>query len=196
MTSEQVLQFWFGKDWHTDPLKNSDQWFKKEAEFDQKISDQFKDLLPKIEKEQLEDWKQTPEGTLAFIILTDQFPRSIFRGQRASFAFDPYALKASKQGVQKEFDKKLPWIGRIFFYLPFEHSESIADQEQSVSLFEILLQETPPKYNDYMAEAFEYAARHWDVIKRFGRFPHRNAILKRASTPEELNFLKLPNSTF
>jgi len=195
-TVNSILEFWFGSDPIGEPLDRASKWFVKDSAFDLSIAEQFKGLLAEVHNGSLDNWRKTPEGTMALIILTDQFPRNIFRNQKTAFSFDPIALATAKEGVQKGVDQKLSWVQRAFFYLPFEHSENLQDQEQSVSLFEKLTQTIPPKYNDFGAETYEYALRHWEIIKRFGRFPHRNAILKRVSTPEEMEFLKQPNSSF
>ena len=193
---KSIIQFWFGENIEAEPLQNSKKWFKKDPDFDANISNSFGKLLSRAGQGEFEDWKQTAEGSMAFILLTDQFPRNIYRNKKEAFSFDHLALATSKKGIEKELDKKLSWVMRTFFYLPLEHSESIDDQELSTSLFEKLLQEVPPKYNDYAAEIFEYAAKHWEIIKRFGRFPHRNEVLGRSSTTEEKEFLKLPRSSF
>lgn len=193
---DTILQFWFGEEFEKNPLKNAEHWFKKDPNFDMEIGEKFKDLLPQAQEGKLDDWKKTSQGSLAFIILTDQFPRNIFRGQRTSFAFDSLALKTSKDGVAGKSDKFLHWAERVFYYMPFMHSESLTDQEQSLALYQNLVMETPKPFRDNVEENYDYAIRHYEIIKRFGRFPHRNQILKRQSTSEEIEFLKEPGSAF
>jgi uncharacterized protein (DUF924 family) len=196
MMMDEVLEFWFGDALETHPLKNSLKWFIKDPEFDAEISAKFKDSLLQAQAGELDHWKKTPQGSLAFILLTDQFPRNIFRNQKTSFAFDPLALQTSKDGLERKMDKSLAWVERIFYYLPFEHSENVQDQEQSLLLYQNLLRETPKPYRDHVEQSYDYAFKHYEIIKQFGRFPHRNEILKRPSTPEEIEFLKLPDSSF
>jgi uncharacterized protein (DUF924 family) len=136
------------------------------------------------------DWLQTPRACLARIIVLDQFPRHIHRGAAAAFSSDALALEAAKHLVSSGWDRDLLPVERMFAYLPFQHSESLADQERSCALCKPLegFPETPTVYR--------YAAAHRDIIARFGRFPHRNAALGRANTPEEAEFLKQPGSSF
>jgi uncharacterized protein (DUF924 family) len=131
----------------------------------------------------LDDWKNESRGALALVILLDQFPRNLFRDTARAFEGDALARAAARSIVDRGWDRALSPDERTFVYLPFEHSESLDDQELSLRLFE-------------GNENFEWARRHWDIIKRFGRFPHRNAMLGRASTPEEIAFLKTPGSGF
>ena len=193
---DEILEFWFGDSLEKDPLKNASHWFKKDPEFDMDISEKFKDLLPQAQEGKLDDWKKTPQGSLAFIILTDQFPRNIFRNQKTSFAFDGIALTTSKETIEKKLDKSMHWVERVFCYMPLMHSETLKDQEQSLLLYQNLLRETPKPYKDSVENNYDYAMKHYEIIHRFGRFPHRNQILKRESTEEENEFLKQPGSSF
>ena len=136
-------------------------------------------VYQKAIKGELDPLSETPEGSLALVIILDQFPRNMYRGTPQAFASDAKALKVAKEAVEKKFDRDLLPMQRMFLYLPFEHSENIDDQEQSVKFFENLGDEL----------ALKYAIEHRDAITQFGRFPHRNAILGRESTPEELRFL-------
>ncbi|HAJ60876.1 MAG TPA: DUF924 domain-containing protein, partial [Cyanobacteria bacterium UBA8543] len=138
----------------------------------------------------LDDWKASPHGCLALIILLDQFSRNMFRGQPQAFATDPQALAYAKYAIAQGFDKELLPIQRWFVYMPFEHSENLADQHECVELFSTL-QDYPECDN-----GVDYAIRHLRVIERFGRFPHRNKIIGRQTTPEEAEFLKQPGSSF
>jgi uncharacterized protein (DUF924 family) len=125
------------------------------------------------------------------IILLDQFPRNMFRNDARAYAADPLALAAAKYAIAHDFDQSAVMVERMFFYLPFEHSENINDQEQGVALYRKFTENHPEA-----AEALDYALQHHAIIKRFGRFPHRNAELERTSTAEEIEFLKQPGSSF
>ncbi len=133
----------------------------------------------------LEQWRSTPLAALALVVVLDQFSRNMFRGTPRAFAGDPAALAAATVALERGFDRLLSPAERIFMYLPFEHAEDLAAQHRSLALFEAL------DPND-----LEYARRHHEIIARFGRFPHRNAVLGRESTPEEIEFLKGPGSSF
>ena len=134
---------------------------------------------------ELERWQSTPLAALALVVVLDQFSRNMFRGTRRAFAGDPAALAAATHMLEGGFDRLLCAQERTFVYMPFEHAEDLAAQRRSLVLFEAL------DPND-----MEYARRHHDIIARFGRFPHRNAVLGRESTPEEIEFLKRPGSSF
>jgi len=130
------------------------------------------------------------DDALALILILDQFPRNLFRGQPQTFATDEKALTVANDAINQKFDQQLLSVQRAFIYLPFEHSENLADQSRSVELF------TPLKDDPNTASMFDYAIAHANIIQKFGRFPHRNTILGRPSTPEELEFLTQPNSSF
>lgn len=196
-----LLDFWFG-----DALSASDpsgvkavaaRWFNGGAAFDQEIADKFAGLPDRLAAGEVEAWVRAgPKGVLAALIGLDQFPRNLFRGTPRAFAFDPLALKLSKQAIDAGDDKRLHPLERIFVYLPLEHSENLDDQRRSVALFDALRPQAGPPERDFVHEAWVYAVKHLEVIERFGRFPHRNAILDRPSTVEEVEFLKLPGSSF
>jgi uncharacterized protein (DUF924 family) len=175
MTPQAVLDFWFRQDRKA--------WFEKNPAFDEVIRTRFLPLFESAAAGGLQHWKQDARSALALVILLDQFPRSMFRGKPEAFAADSLALDAARAIVAHGWDTSYSEDERTFSYLPFEHSESLEDQEQSMRLFA-----GNPN--------FEWARRHWEIIRRFGRFPHRNAILGRASTPEEVEFLKTPGSGF
>jgi uncharacterized protein (DUF924 family) len=191
--AEGILNFWFGDP--ADPTSEYGQqrqiWFKKDPEFDVTLRQHFLEDYEMARQGQLEAWKQAPRPCLALILLLDQVPRNIFRDLPQSFATDPQALDAARYGVDRGWDQFLIPVERIFLYLPFEHSEDLADQDISLSLFQSLGEGNPE-----LETTLDYAKRHRDVIRRFGRFPHRNGILHRASTPEEADFLKQPGSRF
>jgi len=156
-----------------------DRWFDKDDAFDAEIGKRFLGLHEEAAAGKLGPWEQSAEGALALLILLDQFPRNMFRGQARAFATDPLARAVAAGAIVRGFDARAPEGMRSFFYLPFEHSESLADQDKSVAFFTAI--------GD--AENLKWAELHRDIIRRFGRFPHRNAALGRATTPEEQKFL-------
>lgn len=176
---EEVLKFWFEE-------LGREAWFQKSDATDELIRSRFLKLHERIAGESAEAALTSPRRALATIILLDQFPRNMFRGTARAFATDNKALEVARGAVERGLDKVLDKDGRAFMYLPFEHSEDLGDQERAVELF------TPLGDDEYT----RYAIAHRDIIARFGRFPHRNAILGRPSTPEEEEFLKQPGSSF
>lgn len=188
--AQEILEFWFGKPGEEEYGKQRKQWFTKNEQFDEEVRSRFLATYQQAATGQLNEWKAEPLSCLALIIVLDQFSRNMFRGQPQAFATDSQALAMAKYAVTQDFDQQLLPLQRWFVYLPFEHSEDLADQQQSVELFSTL--------SDYpeCAEAVDYAYRHLRVIERFGRFPHRNQILGRQTTPEEEEFLKQPGSSF
>lgn len=154
------------------------QWFAKDAAFDAEIRDRFLDAHFAAARRELDQWAETAEGALALLILLDQFPRNLFRNSAHAFATDPLARHFAAAAVDRGFDQAFPPELRAFFYLPFEHSERLEDQERSVRL-----------NADLGDQERRYAQIHHEIIVRFGRFPHRNAALGRATTAEEQAFL-------
>ncbi len=193
----EILRYWFGDKaaFHDGPGRFP-LWFGKSPETDREIRKRFGKDLERAGREELEDWKKEPESCLALIVLLDQFPRNIFRGSPKAFAFDEKVRQICRDGLERGFDSELPIFGRLFFYLPLEHSESLDDQERSVALFGALLNDAPTEKTNSFRLVYEYALRHREIIARFGRFPHRNEVLGRPSTPGELEFLKEPGSSF
>ena len=192
-SASHILNFWFG-----DPNapesgygQQRRMWFLKDKELDQQIRKQFLGDYEQVRQGHYADWQDQPKTALALIILLDQFPRNMFRGSPRSFEADSQALQVAKAAIVQRYDQSLLPIERIFIYLPFGHSERLVDQNQAVALFEALVQEEPD-----LQSSLDYAYQHRDVIARFGRFPHRNEILNRASTPEEQAFLQKPGSRF
>jgi uncharacterized protein (DUF924 family) len=153
-------------------------WFEKDAAFDDDIRRRFLKLHEAASTGKLTDWEGNAAGALALLILLDQFPRNMFRGQARAFASDPLALAIASRAILNGFDGAFPDL-RGFFYLPFEHSENLADQEKGIAFYKAV--------DD--ADGLKWAELHADIIRRFGRFPHRNAVLGRVSTPEEQAFL-------
>lgn len=195
---ETICEFWFGSS--QDDLavvqQQSKRWWSKNPDVDAAIKARFSDYLPKVMRGELEDWQQSPLGILALILLTDQFSRNMFRGTAEAFAYDAIARSFCKQGLKDGTDQSLRPIQRVFFYLPLEHSESLADQEHCILQFQRLSMASKPRLQPTFENYIDFAIRHRDIIDRFGRFPHRNAILNRNSTPAELEFLKTPGSSF
>lgn len=195
---DSLLSFWFGS--AEDPAEIAREqealWWKGAAETDRLISERFGALHRRAVAGELEDWTATPRGRLAAIILVDQFSRCLHRRQPGAFAYDPLALRWCLDGLDRGDDAALRPIERVFFYLPLEHSESHADQDRSVAVFERLEAEVAPELRELFAYYTGFARAHRDIVQRFGRFPHRNAILGRVSTPEESEFLQLPGSSF
>jgi uncharacterized protein (DUF924 family) len=185
-TFKDVLHFWFG----ATPGVRLKAWFVKDPAFDEEIRKRFLPLYESATAGALAGWTGSARSALALIVLTDQFPRNLFRGTARAFATDPLALATAAHVIAQSWDAKMLPVERMFVYLPYEHSESLADQDRSVELFAPLavFPETP--------DAADYAERHRVIVKRFGRFPHRNAALGRPGTPEEIEFLKQPGSGF
>jgi uncharacterized protein (DUF924 family) len=167
-----------------------DVWFRKDDAFDQAIRQRFGDTIAAGLAGAFGEWCTTPRGSLARVVLLDQFTRNAFRGTPDAFAGDAAALATTEDAIERGFDQELEARERWFLYMPFEHGESLAQQDRGVALFEELAAQTG------LDEPLPWALRHRDVIRRFGRFPHRNDILGRASTPEEVAFLKEPGSRF
>jgi uncharacterized protein (DUF924 family) len=191
MAAEDILSFWFLPADASGHGRPRVEWFRKDAVFDKEIRSRF---LPDVEAAlngKLDDWADTPRGALALLILLDQFTRNLFRGEARCFAGDAQALRVAETVIAKGWDQAMNVVERVFVYLPFEHSESLADQERSLSLFGALATNAPTA-----AGFLDYAQRHHEVIVRFGRFPHRNAALGRVSTPEEKDYLAQPGSGF
>jgi uncharacterized protein (DUF924 family) len=186
----EILDFWFADRDDAGQPAYRDQWFKRDDAFDAQIAQRFGAIVERALAGELDGelagWADSAEGALALVILLDQFPRNLFRGTARAFAGDARALRLAKQAIAQGFDRQLPRYNRMFLYLPFEHSEHLADQDRSVALFAAL-------DDDNVAR---YAVAHRDIVARFGRFPHRNAALGRPSTPEETEFLKQPGSSF
>jgi uncharacterized protein (DUF924 family) len=182
MEAGEILKFWFGLDRKV--------WFEKNDAFDALLRQRFLALYELGAAGRLPSWKQSPASGLALVVLLDQFPRNMFRGSARAFATDPLAREAACVIADKGWDKAMTPDERLFAYLPFEHSESLADQERCFALMKEIsvFEET--------ADLPKWAEAHLVIIRRFGRFPHRNAALGRVNTPEEEEFLRQPGSRF
>jgi uncharacterized protein (DUF924 family) len=186
----EVLDFWFGREGEPEYGQFRDEWFRKDPEFDATVTEKFADLYEEAAAGELDGWRGTAESCLALVIVLDQFPRNMFRGDGRTHAEDGRALGASKYAVEHAMDRELPAFQRMFLYMPFMHSESVEDQRRSVELFERLAGE------EGAPDVVSYAVAHKDIVERFGRFPHRNGILGRETTPEEVAFLTTEGSSF
>ncbi len=184
-----VLDFWFGTPGSAEYGRARALWFAKSAATDADIRARFGAAVEAALQGAFEEWRKTSREALALILLLDQFTRNIFRGTARAFAGDVRALALARELVARGDDLSFSLLERQFAYLPFEHAEDRQAQEESLRLFGRLAA-------DGLPEPFEWAKRHYDAIARFGRFPHRNVILGRESTPQEIEFLKLPGSRF
>ena len=197
--SQALLQFWFDGDpgVYQTYEERLPFWFRGPQSFDQEIQARFESWLPLADSGELSNWEQQPRGALALIILQDQFPRNIYRGTEKAFAFDANALRTATNVVDSGMDRELEVLERVFAYLPFEHSEDIEIQKLSVRKFTELQQSFGDgDFREATANSLEYAQMHYDIIKLFGRFPHRNDILGRESTARELEFMAAGAETF
>lgn len=167
----EILDFW----WRAGPAK----WFARDIAFDEEIRTRFLPAIEAAQRGELDQWAEQPHSALAYILLLDQFTRNVFRESSRAFEADHMALAVAKKSVELGYDKAFPANERVFFYLPFEHAEDMAAQEMSVDLCRATGDQ----------QYYLYALVHMDVIRRFGRFPHRNAVLGRETTPEEQAFL-------
>jgi uncharacterized protein (DUF924 family) len=168
---DDVLAFWR----EAGPKK----WFNKDAAFDDAIRSRFLETYETAAAGKLSDWEKTADGALALAIVLDQFPRNMFRGDARTYAADPLARAVADRAIRRGYDQQVPRDNRRFFYLPFEHAETLVDQERCCALFRAA--------GD--AEDLKWAEQHADIVRRFGRFPHRNVLLGRETTPEEQAFL-------
>ncbi len=186
-----VLDFWFGAPGDPERGRLRPMWFQKSDATDREIAERFAPLIERALRGELTGWAAEPRSALAHILLLDQFTRNTLRDTPRAFAGDARALRAATAMVGARQDQVLPPEQRAFVYLPFEHAEGMAMQDEAVRLFTRLAAEAP-----VMADMLAYAHKHRDVVARFGRFPHRNAILGRQSTAEEATFLREPGSGF
>jgi uncharacterized protein (DUF924 family) len=186
----EVLDFWFGREDDPEYGRFRNEWFRKDPAFDARVTRQFADLYEEAAAGNLDGWRDDAESCLALVIVLDQFPRNMFRGDGRTHAADWKALEASTYAVEHALDRELPAFQRMFLYMPFMHSEKVEDQRRSVELFERLAGEAGAP------DVVAYAVAHRNIVERFGRFPHRNEILGRETTPEETAFLTTEGSSF
>jgi uncharacterized protein (DUF924 family) len=182
--AKALLDVWFGPPGDPDRERHRDIWFKSSAEFDASLRDAFLADHQAAAAGELGWWEILPESALALLVLLDQIPRNIFRDTPLAYSTDTEARAVADRALRRGFDRSVPAVWRLFFYMPFHHSEDLADQRRSVALFDML-----PRNPDRRSALRRYGRPYVEVIERFGRFPHRNAILGRDSTPEEVAFL-------
>jgi uncharacterized protein (DUF924 family) len=178
MQYEKVIQFWFSE-------LSAAQWWKKDAELDRKIAEHFGSAHAAAARSELFHWRTTAEGRLAEVLVLDQFSRNIYRNRPQAFAHDALALALAQEAVSRGLDDALPQAQRAFLYMPYMHSESAVIHKEAVRVFSKVAE-----------QQYDFELRHKAIIDRFGRYPHRNVILGRQSTPEEIEFLKEPGSSF
>ena len=176
---QKILSFWFEE-------LNPKQWWGKDKALDNLIKETFLDFHNKAIKGELWSWRETPEGSLAEVIIIDQFSRNIYRDKPESFLYDGMALILAQNAIAKNFDTQLSPTQRSFLYLPYMHSESMQIHDEAVKLYKSLGSQ----------DNYEFELKHKAIIDQFGRYPHRNKILGRNSTVDEIKFLQLPNSSF
>ncbi|GFZ86357.1 membrane protein [Elstera cyanobacteriorum] len=189
-SSAAILDFWFGP---AEPQAFRAEWFEKNPEFDQEIARRFQIEIGQALTGGLAAWEDAPRSALALILLLDQFPRNAYRNTPRAFSGDPRGQQVALLGLERGYDRKLTPLERFFFYLPFEHAEDLGLQEKCV---ELMLGLETESSQIAAAKAADYAEKHRAIIARFGRFPHRNDILGRESTLEEIEFLQEPGSSF
>ncbi len=183
VNATSVLDFWFSPDMRQ-------QWFTGGAELDATISRRFGPAVALALAGELVAWEAEPQSRLALVLLLDQFPRNIFRGKAEAFAGDEHAQRVVSTGLASGADLSLPWLGRVFFYMPLMHAEDLQLQEEGVRRYTSLAAAAPQDLSDVMQSSLAYAEQHRDIIARMGRFPHRNSVLGRTSSALEFQFLK------
>lgn len=186
----EILTFWFDYQSNPQDIFNRALWWQKDKQTDEMIEKRFASRREEAIHGKLDDWLEEPKSLLAYIILIDQFSINLKRNTPEMFEHDELGIKAAKKAVDKQFDQSLKLVERVFVYLPFEHSENLSHQKKSVSLFEQLVKDTPQEHQPIAKSFLDYAKDHHDIIEKFGRFPHRNPILGRESTAEELTFMQ------
>ena len=187
---QEILDFWFRSEDEEGYGEFREAWFTRDREFDREIRDRFEPVYEEAAGGGLDHWKSEAQSCLALIIVLDQFPRNMYRGDERMYAADEKAREAARHAIEHAYDRELSPYGRLFTYLPFEHSEELDDQRLSVELFRGLATEMGSE------DLLGYAVRHLEIVERFGRFPHRNEILGRRTTPEEAEFLSGAGSSF
>ena len=195
---ERVLTWWFGTldDAGAADREHTQRWWKKDPAFDQTVRDGFALLHAEVAAGRRDVWLASTRGRLAMIIVLDQFSRNLFRGEASSFAHDERALAVALETIDRHLDRELARDERTFLYMPLMHSEDPIIQDRSLDLFTRFCDELPEPGRSALSGNVEFAKRHREIVQRFGRFPHRNTILARVSTPEEIEFLKGEGSSF
>jgi uncharacterized protein (DUF924 family) len=201
MTTEivqSILQFWFGGSASARQCSNlkSSLWWSKDEDIDRDITERFAAVTDELLQGKFSEWLNTPEGVLASIICLDQFPRNMYRGNARCYSYDYMALQHANSLVTRDLDQELDPIQRVFAYLPFQHSEKLDNQARSLALYSALVASVSAEDRDLFEGNYRSAVKHHEIVREYGRFPHRNSILGRRSTPRELEFLEKPGSSF
>jgi uncharacterized protein (DUF924 family) len=192
VTPEDILTFWFGEFESISSVSSANQasWFKKDPEFDALIKSRFEESLAQASRGELDHWlEESPAHGLALLILLDQFPRNMYRSSGQSFAYDAKARAVAEAMLQKAWEKQLSTPARMFICVALEHQEDLTAQQLSMVQADALVAEAPEEYRPFAMYFHPFPRKHAEIIEQFGRFPHRNALLGRQSTPEELEFL-------
>lgn len=197
-TADEVIEFWFGEldDGGFAAAEVSARWWRKDPAFDEGVTARFGALIEALAAGRGEAWRETARGALAYVIVLDQLTRNAFRGTGEMYEADGRALFATTAAIERGFDRGLPVALRTFLYMPLMHAEDRTAQHRCVEVFEALAAELTGDARERVMGNVRFAEQHRDIIVRFGRFPHRNALLGRDSTPEELAFLEQPGSSF
>lgn len=197
-TTHQILDLWFGSldadGWA--PQDRIARWFKKDPAFDEQLRTQFLSTHTWARTQASPPWQEDPSSLMAYVILLDQMSRNMFRGTKQMYQSDDLALAATHRALANNWDQTLAPSHRVFLYMPLMHAESLQDQERCVECFAKMHEQIEGSKKAAIASNLHFAEQHRDIVQRFGRFPHRNEILSRKSTPEELAFLKEPGSSF
>jgi uncharacterized protein (DUF924 family) len=200
MDAETILEFWFGEVQISDNQLAAKQqaklWWSKDEAVDREIQHRFEPTLKALLTGHYSSWFETPQGRLAAIIVLDQFSRNMYRDSAHAFSQDSLALYWTLQGIRQGDDKKLSPLQRVFFYLPLEHSEQLSMQNLAIEKFEQLAADSSPSFSELAQGFLDFAHQHHAVITRFGRFPHRNSLMSRTSSAEELEYLAQPGAGF
>lgn len=194
-----LYNFWFGTQSLNDPANAEERmkiWFGKSPQLDAQMRSQFAPWLDSFPSRSFDDWERSDRGFISLVVLLDQVPRNAFRDTAQMFAYDSDAVVITHESVEAGLHKRLQIFETLFLLLPLEHSERLSDQQLSVQLFQELHARAPEALKQFTLGAADYARKHLEIIERFGRFPHRNQVLGRASTAAELEFLKQAGSRF
>ena len=189
---DDLLDYWFAGAEESPQLagERGRFWFGSSDEVDAEICERFGGRVRAAMRGELGGWLETPRGTVALLLLLDQFTRNVFRGTSEAFSADPLALEVASSLIDSGREEELPWVYRALLHLPFEHSESIHDQRRCVELCRAAAAAAPPEWKELMTGYIQWSVGHLEVVERFGRFPHRNEVLGRESAPEEVEYLE------
>lgn len=190
-----ISEFWFG-DLQIDPFGKAKMWWNGGQELDEEIRERFAPWIDDAGQGRLGAWTETPTGTACLVVVLDQFPRNAYRGTARAFAYDGQARTIVETAIDDGTDLRMHPVEAAFLYMPLMHSEDLGAQDRCIERFAALVERAPEELKERFAQNLDYAQRHRDIVERFGRFPHRNAILDRESTAEEVEFLKQPGSSF